>query len=99
MLRRYRSTLNWNGRMAEWSKAPTWNKLLKRIVPRIGGEESVGHRGFESRSFHIETTTENQVLNSDGEPLEGHHGEVAGNCAENLHPETNTYTEARGNAQ
>ena len=22
------------------------------IVPRIGGEESVGHRGFESRSFH-----------------------------------------------
>lgn len=28
MLRRYRSTLNGNGRMAEWPKAPTWNKLL-----------------------------------------------------------------------
>lgn len=69
------------------------------LEPRIGGEESVGHRGFESRSFHIETTTENQVLNSDGEPYEGHHGEVAGNCAENYHPETNTYTEARGNAR
>ena len=57
------------------------------------------HRGFESRTIRIKTTTENQVLNSDGEPYEGHHGEVAGNCAENYHPETNTYTEARGNAR
>lgn len=67
------------------------NALLTRQSPKAA-------RGFESRSFRIETTTENQVLKSDGEPYEGHHGEVAGNCAENYHPETNTYTEARGNA-
>ena len=49
------------------------------------------HRGFESRTIRIGNNSRKPgTQKRTGESFMDHHGEVAGNCAENLHSETNT---------